>query len=170
MGIRDSFSKLKKKIKHELPGSRPKPDRTGADTDGEKVDRGDSLPRLESRVLADVQGGGRAHGGGQRIYSMGTPLQLGELAPAEGSRSGDQGGAESGVDGWEVGQRPPHLHLDAEIAIGSGPGQEGDDINGEEVEQTYHSSPTSAIPHSRETDSMWTWLFNSAAPAYCSLR
>jgi len=59
--IRDSYSKLKKKFKHKLTGSgKPKPDRTGSDSHGERVGSSGSLLRPGPRVVA---GGGHNRGG-----------------------------------------------------------------------------------------------------------
>ena len=51
------LSKLKKKLKPQLPGSKRKPDRTGADAGGERVDQTGSVPRPESHLVA---GGGHS--------------------------------------------------------------------------------------------------------------
>ena len=57
--MRDSFSKLKKKIKHKLTGRKRKQDRT-EDSARESVDSTGSPPRQEPRV---VTGGGHGQGG-----------------------------------------------------------------------------------------------------------
>ena len=51
MDIRKPFSRLKKKIKHRLTGSKHKSDRTEADVDGERSDATGSLSRPESHVV-----------------------------------------------------------------------------------------------------------------------
>ena len=51
------LSKLKKKLKPRLPGSKHKPDKTGTGADGERVDPTGSLPRPGPQVVA---GGGRS--------------------------------------------------------------------------------------------------------------
>jgi hypothetical protein len=55
MDVREPFSRLKKKIKHRLTGSKHKSDRTEADAGGERADASGLLSRLESHV---VTGGG----------------------------------------------------------------------------------------------------------------
>jgi hypothetical protein len=73
MDMRESFSRLKKKLKHPLTRSKRKPDKTGAGADGEKVDAGGSLPQLEPPVAAgggrDQEGSGANTIGGQ-LFSM----------------------------------------------------------------------------------------------------
>ena len=56
MSIRDSFSRLKKKLKRSLTGGRRKPERVGADVAGEEVDRAGSLLRSESHPEVRVEG------------------------------------------------------------------------------------------------------------------
>jgi hypothetical protein len=51
MDVREPFSRLKKKIKHRLTGSKHKSDRTEADARGGKADATGSLPRPESHVV-----------------------------------------------------------------------------------------------------------------------
>ena len=57
MDVRESFSRLKKKVKHRLTGSKHKSGKTGGDTCGERVDATGSLLRPEHRV---VTGGGHS--------------------------------------------------------------------------------------------------------------
>jgi hypothetical protein len=47
MDVRDSFSRLKKKLKHPLTRSKRKLDSSGADAGGEGVDTIGYLPQLE---------------------------------------------------------------------------------------------------------------------------
>jgi hypothetical protein len=76
MDMRESFSRLKKKLKHPLTKSKHKPDRTGADASGERVDASGSLPQLEPHVAA---GGGRDQEGsganaiGEQLFSTDPP-------------------------------------------------------------------------------------------------
>ena len=51
MDVREPFSRLKKKIKHRLTGSKHKSDRTEADAGEERADATGSLPRPESHVV-----------------------------------------------------------------------------------------------------------------------
>ena len=59
MKFRDSFSRLGKKAKDRLTGSKRKPDRTGADAAGERVDQAGSLPRSEPHGTIDGTGAGQ---------------------------------------------------------------------------------------------------------------
>ena len=52
MGVRESFSKLKKKLKHPLTRSKHTSDRTGADVE-ERVDATGSLPRPGPYIAVD---------------------------------------------------------------------------------------------------------------------
>ena len=56
MDLRDSFSRLKKKLKHPLTRGRRKPERAGADAAGEGPDRAGSLPRPEPHPEVRVEG------------------------------------------------------------------------------------------------------------------
>jgi hypothetical protein len=51
MDIREPFSRLKKKIKHRIAGSKHKSDRTEVDAGGERADATGSLPRPEPHVV-----------------------------------------------------------------------------------------------------------------------
>ena len=136
MKFRDSFSTLKKKVKHRLTGRKPKPDKTG-----ERVDSTGSFPGAEPHVVAGgshgQEGDGANADGGQVSFSVQLP-QLDEpgSALARGSvnnrerRGGD-------IDEGEVEQ------IDVEVAEGSGPAERKD--IGEKVEQVYLSP--SSIPH-----------------------
>jgi len=70
--IRDSFSRVKKKIKHRITGSKRKPAGTGPGARGEGVDPSGSLPRPEPRVEVSGdhdRGGDGANTGGRQAYS-----------------------------------------------------------------------------------------------------
>jgi len=125
--IRDSFSRLKKKIKHELTGSKHKPDRIGPDAPGE---------RAKPTGKAD----------GRRDRSTNQAPQL-EYVPAGGSDN-DQRKEEVDVRGTEVSQRSPHLSPDADVAVTVGSRHSG------EVERICPSSSTPSIPHGGNPDSM----------------
>ena len=58
--IRDSFSRLKKGVKHRLTGSKRKADKTRAGGHGERANSSASLPRPGPHVVA---GGERGQGG-----------------------------------------------------------------------------------------------------------
>jgi len=74
MEFRDSFSKLKKKVKHRLKGSKPKPAQTGVDVGGSKVDPMGSLPGAVPHVVAggghDQEGSGTNVDGGQVLSTI----------------------------------------------------------------------------------------------------
>lgn len=181
MGVRDLFSTLKKKVKHL--GRKRKPDRPGGSAHGETIDTVNPPPRPEPQIEA----GNGADEGGQQASPTDRPPQLGEpeLVPAIGNkndqeegetktdqvqqpdepepvpagRSEDgQGGREAGVDGGEVNQSYSHPHPSVEVAVGSGPRREGNDVKGERVERVYPPSPTPPIPRNRKPDGMWMWI------------
>jgi len=148
MEFRDSFSRLKQKVKHRLTGRKPKPDKTGADIGGGRVDSTGSLPGAELRVVVGgshgQEGDGASVDGGQVISTVQLP-QLDEpgSALARGSvndrerRGGD-------IDEGEVEQ------TDVGVAEESGPAGRKD-IDEEKVEQVYPSP--SSIPHDGKSDS-----------------
>ena len=161
MGIRDSFSRSKKKVKHLLTGRKHKSGGTGTETGEESVGSVGSLPQSvpdivagSSRNLADnrASGGGRA-GSADQFPQQDEP----ELAPAGGSETG-QGGGEVDVDRGEVGQRHSHLDPDVEAVVGSGSGREGSNTDEVKVKQVHPSPSTPSIPHGREPDGMLMWL------------
>jgi len=129
--VRDSFSKLKKKIKRPLKWSRDKPDRTGPGASGERVDSTGSLPRPEPRVVA---GGGRERDGN------------GTNADGRRARSTDRSPkpVSAGIENDE--REASHMHsrldLDVEVAVESG-----------EVERVGPSPSTPPIPQSEKPDS-----------------
>ena len=145
MEFRDSFSKLKKKVKHRLTGSKPKSNSTRADVGGENVESTGS--RLESgpRVVA---GGGHNQEGKEPSTDGGqvlSPIRLPPPdepgpAPACGSVN-DQERRGADIDRREVEQTHSHLHsVDVEVTEGRGP-VEGKDNDREKVEQLDPSSP-----------------------------
>lgn len=144
MDIRDSFSRLKKKVKHRLPGSRRRPDETEPDAEG-------SLSRPESYFAGGGQEGGEVGAAGQQVQPIDSPLKLDGPEPTPASGSGDQGG-EAAVDGRGTNHRYSYLHSDAEVTTGSGLTQEGDHA-GEEVKQADPSPSVLPIPQTVEHDS-----------------
>jgi hypothetical protein len=149
----DSFSRLKKKVKHRLTGKKPKPNKAGADVGGDSVDSAGSRPGSEPHVVAggshDQEGKEPSVGGGQVLST----IQLPQLdVPERGSVNDDERkGAD--VDGGEVEQTHSHLcTVDADVAEGSVP-DEGNDIDGEMVEPVYPSPLTTSIPHGGKPDS-----------------
>ena len=153
MGMRDSLSRLKKKVKHL--GSKRKLHRPGADVDEESVDSGNSLQRTDPHhvIAGDGEGDGADADGGQACSADQPPLP-GEPEPAPASGSEDDQGGEAGVDGREVGQVNPHQHPDVEVVVGSGPAREGDNTDEEEGEQFYSCSSTPSTPRGGEPNGM----------------
>ena len=151
MNIRDSFSRLKKKLKHPLTGNRQKPGRSAAGTDEERVDPTDSLPRPKPHVVDRDQEGGGANEDGRGVRSTDRPPQPDdpEPVPAQGKRNDRE---ERGGRG--VGQKNPHTHPTVEVAVGSGHGGEGNNDSDEKVGRVYPSPSTPSIPHDGEPDSM----------------
>ena len=129
--IRDSLSRMKKKIKYRITGRKRKPDGTGADTPGERADSPGSLPRPESRVVAGGghdQGGNGANTDGQQAYST------------------DQGRREVDIGGGAISQRHSYLDSDVDAATGSR-------RTSEEVGRVYPSPYTPPVPDSGKSDS-----------------
>jgi hypothetical protein len=138
MDIREPFSKLKKKIKHRLTGSKHKPDKIGADASGERADG--PLPRTEPHVVA---GGGRDQEGsasnavGEQVFSTNTPPQPDKPKPVPGDKSeNDQEEGDADDVGREGSQRN---------SMGSGPGREGNGADGGKVEQADPSLSTPSL-------------------------
>ena len=139
------FSKLKKKVKRQLAGSKHKPEKTGADTGGEGTDATGSLPRPEPHV---VVGGGRDQGGsgvntvGEQVFSANRRPSEPEPVPGGGGED-DQGGGEADIDGREGSQRHP---------VGSGPGRDGGGTDGGTVERVHPSPSTPPLVQSGNPD------------------
>ena len=78
MDMRESFSRLKKKLKHPLTRGKHKPDRTGTDAGGERVNATGSLPRPGPHIVVgggdDREGSGANAVGGQ-FFSTDQPSQ-----------------------------------------------------------------------------------------------
>ena len=157
MDIRDSLSNLKKKIKHRVSSSKQKMDRTGSEPGEEGTDRTGSFSRLAPHV---VMSGGRnveVNTDEQQVRS--TNRLLPQDVPAHGSDN-DQAGVEGSVDGEEPSERYLDTHSDIEVAVGSGPGQEENEVNKEKVGRIHLSPSTHSISISHGPDGMRTWLFH----------
>ena len=150
MSVQDSFSRLKKKVKRL--GNKRKPDRIGADTGGESVNQGNPLPQPEPHLVAGDGEGNGADAEGWRACSSDRPPQPDEPwpVPASGNEDGE-GRGEASTYGREDSQRDSHLYPDVEVVAGSGPSQEGNRANRENV---YRHSSTPPIPYNGKTDSM----------------
>lgn len=144
-GVRSSFSRLKKDIKHRMRGRKGKPDRTGADTTGGGVSS-DPDAVVGGR---DGEGSGTNTAGGQvhsRDQSQLEPIPAGENDDGRQKR-------EAEVDEKGTGRRDLRLDSNVKVAVGSGPSRE--------VERVYPppSGAIPPIPNSEEPNSAWTQLF-----------
>ena len=141
MEFRDSFSRLKKKVKRRLTGREPKPNEPEADVGGERVEVTGSRLGLEPHVIAggshDHGGDGANVGGGQVISTVRLP-QPGEPGSVltRGSAN-DQERRETDVD--------VEVTEESELA-------EGKKIGMEKVERVYPSPPTTSILHYGKPD------------------
>ena len=133
--IRDSFSRLKKKVKRQLGGSKREPRGTGSRAQTDSVDSAGPPTQAESHVLA-----------GGRHKQEGTPQpDEPESVPARGGEDGQ----EIDVGGKDVGQRP-----EAEVTVEGERGRDENDAGGKKVERAQLSSSTASIPHSGKPESM----------------
>ena len=77
MDFRDSFSRLKKKVKHKLTGKKPKPKKAEIDAGGESAGSTSSRPASEARIIVggshDQGGKGPNAGGGQVLSTIRLP-------------------------------------------------------------------------------------------------
>ena len=173
MGLRNTLSRLTKKLKHRLAGKR-KPERTGAGADVvERVDTINPLPQPEPDTTAveGGQGGNGANADGRGTASTDRPLSDRDVDGPEpalaASRSGnDQDRGEADVEGREVSQGYSHSHIDGEVAVGygSGPRPEGNDIDGGEADQVHPPPSNPAIPRGEGPESTWLWLLILSHP------
>ena len=159
MDMRDSFSKLKKKLKHPLTGRKNKPGGTGVDIGGEKLDPAGSLPRSGPHVVA---GGGynRDEDGAKadrqqvrstdRLSQFPQPDQS-ESVPARGSKN-DQDRGDEGVSGGGVSRDHSNPHPGAEVVVEGGPNRSRDDADGEKTELVYPSPSIPSIQCSGKTN------------------
>jgi hypothetical protein len=140
------FSKLKKKVKHRLAGSKHRPDRTGTAAGGERVDATGSLPQPGPHVVASGdhdQEGGNANAVGEQVLPANRPWRLSEPEPVPGGESENDQEGEADVDGREDSQKH---------SMGSGPGKEGNGADGGTVEQVNPSPSTPSIPRGENPD------------------
>ena len=145
MDLRDSFSKLKKKFKHRLPGSGSKPETTHVDADGERVDPTSSpLPKPGPHAV----GSGANEDGWQVHSTTDRPPQPDKPEPVPESGSEK----DQGADGREFSQRDSPLPSDAGVAVGGGLGRRRDDAGGEKVEGVS-PSPSTRILRGKKPDS-----------------
>ena len=135
--IRGSVSRLKKKLKHQLTGSKRESGGTGAGVYGESVDPAGPLPQAEPPFVA----GGHhdrdenvANADGWRVSPTDRPQQPDEpeSVPAHGSENDQER---------------------------SGRSRDADDGKGKKVERDHPSPSTASIPHSGTPGGTWAWLF-----------
>lgn len=117
MDIRNSFSRLKKKLKHPLTGS----------------------GRKSGRTLADVGGGNETNTGGHQVNSTDRPVEP-ESEPAHGTDEVQEGGVANSDGG--VDQRYSYLRSDVVVTVGSERGREGGVGDGEKTKQEVYLSPS----------------------------
>jgi len=158
--MRDSVSRLKKKIKHRLAGSKDKSRGTGSKADRESIDSAGPPPQAEPHVVAGSRHdseGNEANADGRRVSSMDRPLQPdideAESVPARGSEN-DQEKGEADISRREVSQHPG-----VKVAVGSGCVRDGNDDGGQKVERGYISPSTASIPCREKPESTRTRLF-----------
>jgi len=153
MDVRNSFSRLKKKVKRM--GGKRKPGRTGADTDGESISAASSLPQPEPHVVAGDGGGGGSDPDGRQASSTDQPLQPDEPESVPASGGENDGVGDADVDGGQVGTVYSHPHPGIESGTRSGPNRGGDGADEEGDEIFYScSSTTPSAPRSGEPDGM----------------
>jgi len=153
MEFRNSFSRLKKKVKHKLAGSKSKSTKAGADTGGSGLDPTGSHPGSEPHLVAS-DGHDQEGSGANTDESAIRPPQPDEPSSVQApGDANDQERKDPDIDGGGVEQTYPDLHpVDIEVAEGSGPA-EGKDADGEKVEQLDPSPPTTSIPHDGKPNS-----------------
>jgi len=94
MDIRDSFSRLKKRVKRL--GRKQKLGRAGADIDGESVGSDNPLPQPQPHVVVDDREGNEADVGGQQAGTTDQPPQPDEAELSLAGRGeNDQGVGEA---------------------------------------------------------------------------
>ena len=157
MGIRDLFSRLKKKLKHLLTERKRKSGGTGAETGGDRADPVGSVLQPVPHIVAggshDLEDDRVSTDGRQGLTAQLLQQDEPELVPAHGDEADQQGG-EADVDRGEAGQVYSHPGSDAEGEAGCGPGQEGSDTNEAKVGQVHPSPSTPPIPCCGKLDGM----------------
>ena len=157
MEFRDSFSRLKKKVKRRLTGS--KQNKTGSDVCGETVESTGPRAGSDPRVVI----GRRPQPRRKRIQRRRRSRPFGDSTPSTGwarfcARTWGGGVSDrerrgTDVDRREVEREHSHLHpADVEVAEGGGPA-EGKDIDWENVKRVHPSPSTIPILHDRKPDS-----------------
>ena len=152
MDMREPFSKLKKKIKHRLTGSKHKPGGTQTDAGGKRVDATGSLPRPEPHVVVggghDQEGSGANVVGGH-VFSTNQPPQPDEPVPVPARGSEDQEEGDASVDEGKDSQG---------YLAGSGLRREGGGADEGKVEQVHPPPSTPSLVPGGKPDGMWMRL------------
>ena len=164
MDIRDSFSRLKKKLKHPTTGRKPEPGKTRADASGERVDSAGSLPRPEPHIVAGDSRSQEENDTSvdrQRLCSPDQHPQPDqpESVPTRGGEYDEEGG-EADADRKEEDRTYSHSRSDVEAVVGGGRGREGNHAGEESVERAHPSPSIPSIPHDGKPDGMWTSFFS----------
>ena len=156
MDIRESFSRLKKKLKHPMAGRKRKPDGIAIDAGGEGVDPAGSLPRQEPHVVAD--GGHNREGEGsnsdRRQIRLTDRPPLPDEPESTSARGNDQEEGEADVNRGEASQVYSHSHSGVEVVVESEPSREGNDVDGENTERDCPPPPAPPIPRGEKPDSV----------------
>jgi len=166
--IRDSLSRMKKKLKYPLRGGKRKPDGAGA-----SADPTDSLPQQEPHVVAgdshDRQGN-RADEDGEQDFPMDQRPQPDEpeSASVHGSENDQEGSGEADV-GVEAGRRRPFANLGGEVAVGGGPKSRGRTSLSFYIHSFYPARCESRQCESRQCVNMVISVAISDCP-FCSFR
>ena len=140
-GMRSSFSRFKKDIKHRLGGKKHAPDRIGANPTRGRTDTLDSPLRPDNYAAASGH-----DEEGSRISTDVLQARSRDIYPQPeaipvGNDNGDPQRRETGVDEKEAGQRGSYLDPDIQAAGESGPNQ------------GVYSSQPSPPPRKEEPDS-----------------
>jgi len=148
MDVRESFSRLKKKLKR--PGSKlTEPDRTGADSGGERADPASSLSRPVPYVVADGshnrEEGSNADGCQIRSTDGPTLPDVPDPVPICRSENDRAEGQGLGVAEEEASRIHLGPHSDIRVVVGSLPGREGNGADGGEVGRVHSSPSTPSI-------------------------
>ena len=161
MDIRDPSPGLKDELRHPSTRRRREPGITVAGPGGGRVDSAGSLLRPVPHIIA---GGNRDRGGTgtgvdkQQVRSTDLLPQPDQLDFVPARQAENNQGEWADIDGRKVSQRCSHPHSDAGVVVGSGPDQEGNDVDREGVERIHPSLSTPSIPRSGKPDGMWVWL------------
>jgi len=148
MDIRESLSRLKKKIQRPRAGSKRKIDRADGEAGGEGADSITSPLPSETHIVA---GDGRMSGpntGGWPVHSMDQAPEsdLPDHMPAYPNES-DRGGKEADADRGEISKR----HW---FGLGSRPSREGNHPDAEKAGRVHPSTAGPSVPQSGKPNSM----------------